>query len=120
MIRSLCGDGLDIYSGNDDQIVPILSLGGKGVISVLSNVAPRQTHDICQLYFDDKVRESADLQVKLLPLINALFCDVNPIPVKEAVAMMGWQAGPCRLPLTGLGEENRELLKREMKAAGLI
>ena len=120
MIRSLCGDGLDIYSGNDDQIVPILSLGGKGVISVLSNVAPRQTHDICQLYFDGKVRESADLQVKLLPLINALFCDVNPIPVKEAVAMMGWQAGPCRLPLTGLGEENRELLKREMKAAGLI
>lgn len=117
-VAALCD--IDIYSGNDDQIVPILSLGGKGVISVLSNVAPRQTHDICQLYFDGKVRESADLQVKLLPLINALFCDVNPIPVKEAVAMMGWQAGPCRLPLTGLGEENRELLKREMKAAGLI
>ena len=99
MIRSLCGDELDIYSGNDDQIVPILSLGGKGVISVLSNVAPRQTHDICQLYFDGKVRESADLQIKLLPLINALFCDVNPIPVKEAVCMMGWDAGMCRLPL---------------------
>lgn len=120
MIRSLCGDGLDLYSGNDDQIVPILSLGGKGVISVLSNVAPRQTHDICQLYCDGRVRESADLQVKLLPLINALFCDVNPIPVKEAVSMMGWKAGPCRLPLTELGAENRALLNREMKAAGLI
>ena len=120
MIRSLCGDELDIYSGNDDQIVPILSLGGKGVISVLSNVAPRQTHDICQLYFDGKVRESADLQIKLLPLINALFCDVNPIPVKEAVCMMGWDAGMCRLPLVELDPEHKELLSREMRAAGLI
>ena len=120
MIRSLCGDELDIYSGNDDQIVPILSLGGKGVISVLSNVAPRQTHDICQLYFDGKVRESADLQIKLLPLINALFCDVNTIPVKEAVCMMGWDAGMCRLPLVELDPEHKELLSREMRAAGLI
>ena len=120
MIRSLCGDELDIYSGNDDQIVPILSLGGKGVISVLSNVAPRQAHDICQLYFDGKVRESADLQIKLLPLINALFCDVNPIPVKEAVCMMGWDAGMCRLPLVELDPEHKELLSREMRAAGLI
>lgn len=120
MLRSLCGDELDIYSGNDDQIVPILSLGGKGVISVLSNVAPRQTHDICQLYFDGKVRESADLQIKLLPLINALFCDVNPIPVKEAVCMMGWDAGMCRLPLVELDPEHKELLSREMRAAGLI
>ena len=120
MIRSLCGDELDIYSGNDDQIVPILSLGGKGVISVLSNVAPRQTHDICQLYFDGKVRESADLQIKLLPLINALFCDVNPIPVKEAVCMMGWDAGMCRLPLVELDPEHKELLSREMRAAGLL
>ena len=120
MIRSLCGDELDIYSGNDDQIVPILSLGGKGVISVLSNVAPRQTHEICQLYFEGKVRESADLQIKLLPLINALFCDVNPIPVKEAVCMMGWDAGMCRLPLVELDPEHKELLSREMRAAGLI
>lgn len=120
MIRSLCGDELDIYSGNDDQIVPILSLGGKGVISVLSNVAPRQTHDICQLYFDGKVRESADLQIKLLPLINALFCDVNPIPVKEAVRMMGWDAGMCRLPLVELNTEHKALLSREMEAAGII
>lgn len=120
MIRSLCGDELDIYSGNDDQIVPILSLGGKGVISVLSNVAPREAHDICQLYFDGKVRESADLQIKLLPLINALFCDVNPIPVKEAVRMMGWDAGICRLPLVELSADHNELLSREMKAAGII
>ncbi|WP_303790209.1 4-hydroxy-tetrahydrodipicolinate synthase [Anaerotruncus colihominis] len=120
MIRSLCGDELDIYSGNDDQIVPILSLGGKGVISVLSNVAPREAHDICQLYFDGKVRESADLQIKLLPLINALFCDVNPIPVKEAVCMMGWDAGMCRLPLVQLNAEHKELLSREMRTAGLI
>ncbi len=120
MIRSLCGDELDIYSGNDDQIVPILSLGGKGVISVLSNVAPRQTHDICQLYFDGKVRESADLQIKLLPLINALFCDVNPIPVKEAVCMMGWDAGMCRLPLVELDQYHKDLLSREMRGAGLI
>ncbi len=95
-IRYLCGDALDIYSGNDDQIVPILSLGGKGVISVLSNVAPRQTHEICQLYFDGKVKESAALQIQLLGLINALFCDVNPIPVKHAVNLMGWDAGICR------------------------
>ena len=120
MTRYLCGDELDIYSGNDDQILPVLSLGGKGVISVLSNVAPRQTHDICQLYFDGKVKESADLQIKLMPLINALFCDVNPIPVKEAVGMMGWNVGPCRLPLVELSEENRAAVQREMKAAGII
>ena len=120
MIRSLCGDELDIYSGNDDQIVPILSLGGKGVISVLSNVAPRQTHDICQLYFDGKVRESADLQIKLLPLINAWFCDVIPIPVKEAVRKMGCDAGMCRLPLVELNTEHKALLSREMEAAGII
>lgn len=117
---ALCGDALDVYSGNDDQIVPILSLGGKGVISVLSNVAPRQTHDICQLYFDGKVKESAALQLRLMGLINALFCDVNPIPVKEAVSMMAWSAGPCRLPLVELSDANRALLKAEMKAAGII
>lgn len=118
--RYLCGDDLDIYSGNDDQIVPILSLGGKGVISVLSNVAPRQTHDICQLYFDGKVKESANLQLEMLPLINAMFCDVNPIPVKEAVNMMGYCAGQCRLPLAELSENDRELVRREMKAAHII
>ena len=117
---ALCGDQLDFYSGNDDQIVPLLSLGGKGVISVLSNVAPRQTHDICQLYFDGKTKESAALQLSLMPLINALFCDVNPIPVKYAVSLLGWQAGDCRLPLAPPSEEHKQLIEREMKVAGLI
>ncbi len=119
-IRYLCGDALDIYSGNDDQIVPILSLGGKGVISVLSNVAPRQTHEICQLYFDGKVKESAALQIQLLGLINALFCDVNPIPVKHAVNLMGWDAGICRLPLAELSDVQKTLLEQEMKHAHII
>ncbi len=118
--RALCGDELDIYSGNDDQIVPILSLGGKGVISVLSNVMPKQAHDICQLYFDSQVKESAALQLKLLGLINALFCDVNPIPVKEAMNLLGWKAGHCRLPLVDLSQEHLELLKKEMKSVGLL
>lgn len=116
----LCGDALDFYSGNDDQIVPLLSLGGKGVISVLSNVAPQQTHDICQLYFDGKVKESAALQLKLIPLINALFCDVNPIPVKAAMELLGWKAGPLRLPLVSLDETRTKLLKQEMQTAGLL
>lgn len=119
-IFALCGDELAIYSGNDDQIVPLLSLGGKGVISVLANVLPRETHDICQLYFDGKVKESAALQLQLLPLINALFCDVNPIPVKEAANMMGFAAGPCRLPLVELSDANRELLRREMEKHHLL
>ena len=117
---ALCGDDLAIYSGNDDQIVPILSLGGKGVISVLSNIAPAQTHEICQLFFDGKVSESAALQLKLLPLINTLFCDVNPIPVKEAMNMLGYAAGSCRLPLDRLSEAGRSRLAAELKAAGLL
>lgn len=116
----LCGDDLAIFSGNDDQIVPILSLGGKGVISVLSNVMPQQTHDICQLFFDGKTTESCALQLKLLPLINALFCDVNPIPVKEAMNMMGLSVGPCREPLVEMNENTRTLLKNELANAGLI
>lgn len=118
--RYLCGDDLDIYSGNDDQIVPMLSLGGKGVISVLANVAPKLTHDICQLYFDGKTAESAALQVNSMGLIQALFCDVNPIPVKAAMGLMGWKAGSCRLPLTDLSPENKSRLETAMKAAGLI
>lgn len=118
--RYLCGDDLDIYSGNDDQIVPILSLGGKGVISVLSNVMPKQTHDICQLYFDGKVTESSQLQIQLMGLINALFCDVNPIPVKEAMNLIGWKAGHCKLPLTDMSESGRKLLINEMKAVNLL
>ncbi|WP_101911448.1 4-hydroxy-tetrahydrodipicolinate synthase [Marasmitruncus massiliensis] len=118
--RYLCGDNLDIYSGNDDQIVPILSLGGKGVISVLSNIMPKETHDICQLYFDGKTAESAALQIRLMGLIDVLFCDVNPIPVKEAMNLLGWKAGHCRLPLVDISDAGRELLIKEMKAVKLL
>lgn len=115
-----CGDELDVYSGNDDQIVPILSLGGKGVVSVLSNIAPRETHDICRLFFEGKVKESAALANRLLHLANALFCDVNPIPVKEAMNMLGMEVGECRLPLCETSNENRILIKNAMIEAGLI
>lgn len=119
-IRHLCGDDLDVYSGNDDQIVPLLSLGGIGVISVLSNLMPKETHDICQLYFDGKVQESAALQLKLLDLINNLFADVNPIPVKEALNMMSFPAGPCRMPLCEMDDGPREKLRASMAAVGLL
>ena len=119
-IRHLCGDDLDVYSGNDDQIVPILSLGGIGVISVLSNLMPKETHNICQLYFDGKVQESAALQLKLLDLINNLFSDVNPIPVKEALNMMGFPAGPCRMPLCEMDDGPKEKLRASMAALGLL
>ncbi len=115
-----CGGDLDIYSGNDDQIVPILSLGGKGVISVLSNVMPKETHDICQLFFDGKVKESAALQLRLLPLINALFCEVNPIPAKTAMAMMGYCSEEMRLPLCEMEEDHRARLMNAMRAEKLI
>ncbi|MDO5516234.1 MAG: 4-hydroxy-tetrahydrodipicolinate synthase [Clostridium sp.] len=117
---SLCGDNLAVYSGNDDQIVPILSLGGKGVISVLSNVVPRDTHNICSLYFEGKVEESRELQLKYLSLINSLFIEVNPIPVKTALRLMGFNAGPLRMPLFDMDENNLEVLKNELKAHKLI
>lgn len=119
-IRAICGDDLAIYSGNDDQIVPILSLGGKGVISVLSNVAPKATHDICQLYFDGKVEESADLQIEYLDLIESLFVEVNPIPVKTAVGLMGFAAGPLRMPLCEMEEEHLAILKKAMQKHHLV
>ena len=115
-----CGDNLTIYSGNDDQIVPIMSLGGKGVISVLANILPQKTHDICKLFLDGKTTESAALQLKLLPMINALFCDVNPIPVKEAMNLIGWAAGACRLPLIEASESTTALLKKELLALGML
>lgn len=115
-----CGDELAVYSGNDDQIVPILSIGGKGVISVLSNVAPKATHDICQLFFDGKLNESAALANKMLHLANALFCDVNPIPVKEAMNLMGMEVGECRLPLCETSDANKEIIKNALKEAGLL
>lgn len=119
-IAQLCGDDLDLYSGNDDQIVPLLSLGAKGVISVLSNIMPRQTHDICRLFFEGKIAESRALQLKLLPLINALFSDVNPIPVKEAMNLMGWECGECRLPLVSMQPQAKEHLRALMQEQGLI
>ncbi|MBR4223210.1 MAG: 4-hydroxy-tetrahydrodipicolinate synthase, partial [Oscillospiraceae bacterium] len=115
-----CGDLIDVYSGNDDQIVPIMSLGGKGVISVLSNVAPSQTHAITQACLDNNYPEAAALAAKYLSLANALFCDVNPIPVKEALNMMGIEAGPCRLPLYEMEDSKKDLLRKELVRAGLI
>lgn len=119
-IAQACGDELDLYSGNDDQIVPLLSLGAKGVISVLSNIMPRETHDICRLFFEGKIAESRTLQLKLLPLINALFSDVNPIPVKEAMNMMGWECGECRLPLVSMQPQAKEHLRVLMQEQGLV
>lgn len=106
---------MDLYSGNDDQIVPLMSLGGKGVISVLSNIAPKETHEICQLYLDGRVKESA-----ALPLVKELFREVNPIPVKKAVELMGLCGGTVRAPLTELEEAHTELLKKEMQRFGLL
>lgn len=119
-IAALCGDELNIYSGNDDQIVPILSLGGKGVISVLSNVAPQQAHDICAAWFAGDTAKSLDLQLKALPLCHALFADVNPIPVKWAMNRLGWNAGPLRLPLVEPSAAVQEKLEAEMKAYGIL
>ena len=118
--KYLCGDDLDLYSGNDDQIVPILSLGGIGVISVLSHVAPKATHDICQLYFDGKVKESARLQLEYMDLIHALFIDVNPIPVKDAMNQMGFAAGPCRMPLYPMSDGDRAVLTAALKNHELL
>ena len=119
-IAHLSDDDIDIYSGNDDQIVPILSLGGKGVISVLSNIAPQQTHDICQAYFDGDVVKSAKLQLMALPLIDSLFCEVNPIPVKKAVELQGRDTGVVRRPLTEMDPKNAERLKADMIAYGVL
>jgi 4-hydroxy-tetrahydrodipicolinate synthase len=119
-IKALCGDNLDIYSGNDDQIVPILSLGGKGVISVLSNVMPKEAHEICSLYFEGKVEESAKMQTDYLELINNLFIEVNPIPVKTALGLMGYNVGNLRMPLFAMEGKNFETLKESLKKYKLI
>lgn len=118
--KSLCGDSLDIYSGNDDQIVPIMSLGGIGVISVLSNILPKETHDICAEYLKGNHQTACELQLKYLSLINALFSDVNPIPVKEAMNMMGLNMGPLRMPLAPMSEGGREALRAELLKHGLL
>lgn len=119
-IAALCGDSLNIYSGNDDQIVPLLALGAKGVISVLSNVAPRYTHDMCARWFEGKTEESLAMQLKALPLCHALFADVNPIPVKWAMNRLGWQAGPLRLPLVEPSQAVQQRLETELEAFGLL
>ena len=111
---------VDVYSGNDDQIVPLLSLGGKGVISVLSNVAPQETHDICQKFFDGDLQGSLDIQLKAQNLISALFCEVNPIPVKKALNLMGMEFGPMRRPLTEMESENAARLEKEMRNFGIL
>lgn len=111
---------IDLYSGNDDQIVPILSLGGKGVISVLSNVAPEQTHNIVAAFMEGDVQKSCRLQLEALDLCDALFCEVNPIPVKKAMSLLGWEAGPLRGPLTELEDAHVELLKKAMKEYGIL
>ncbi|MFC2468571.1 MAG: 4-hydroxy-tetrahydrodipicolinate synthase [Negativicutes bacterium] len=119
-LRHACGDELAVYSGNDDQIVPILSLGGQGVISVLSNVAPQATHDMCQLYFDGDVERARDLQIAYTDLIDALFSEVNPIPVKTAMRLIGWAAGPLRSPLSEMEPEHVEQLKSALRAHELL
>ena len=119
-LMSICGDEIELYSGNDDQIVPLLSLGGLGVISVLSNVAPKETHDICAKWFAGDVKGSAQLQLKALPLVDALFSEVNPIPVKKAVSLMGHDVGGLRMPLTELTKANEEKLVKAMKEFGIL
>ena len=118
-IMQLTDGKIDLYSGNDDQVVPILSLGGSGVISVLSNVAPRKTHDMVQKFLDGDVAGSREIQLRALPLIDALFCEVNPIPVKAALNLMGKEVGPLRLPLTEMEPQNQERLAKAMKDFGI-
>lgn len=117
-IASMCD--IDIYSGNDDQILPVLSLGGKGVISVLSNVMPQETHDMCAKWFAGDVQGACEMQLKYLDLVDALFSDVNPIPVKEAMNMMGYKVGPCRLPLYEMDEKTRAALKAVLQKHNLV
>ncbi len=119
-LAALADGKVDIYSGNDDQIVPIMSLGGIGVISVLSNVAPKETHDICAKYLEGDVKGSLEMQLKVMDLCNVLFCEVNPIPVKKALNLMGMEAGPLRLPLTEMEEGNAAKMKKIMEDFGLL
>ena len=118
--RALCGDELDIYAGNDDYIVPVISLGGKGVVSVLGNLLPDRVHEICTLCQKGDFSAAAKLQIEVMPLIDALFSDVNPIPVKEALTLTGFDAGPLRLPLYHLSEKRREVLRGVLQRFALI
>ncbi len=119
-LMSLAKGKVDLYSGNDDQIVPLLSLGGKGVISVLSNVAPRQTHEICEKFFAGDVAGSCQEQLRAINLVKALFCEVNPIPVKMALNLMGKEVGGLRAPLTEMEPEHAKVLKQAMEEYGIL
>lgn len=119
-IHELCGDELNIWSGNDDQIFDLMERGGKGVISVLSNVAPQETHDIVAEYLNGNIEKSKELMDKYMKLAKVMFCDVNPIPVKEAVNIFGYDAGHCRLPLIDTTDENKKLIKDTMAEYGLV
>ena len=119
-LKAAVGDELVLYSGNDDQIVPILSLGGKGVISVLSNVAPKETHDMCQAFFDGDTEKAAKMQIEYADLIDALFCEVNPIPVKVAMRKLGYDAGPLRMPLCEMEPEHEAKLEAALRNHGLL
>ena len=119
-LMALADGKVDLYSGNDDQIVPMLSLGGKGVISVLSNIAPKQTHDICAKFFEGDVEGSRKIQLDAIELIDALFCEVNPIPVKKALNLMGLNAGILRRPLTEMEDANAAKLEKAMKEFGIL
>lgn len=118
-IMEMTDGKVDLYSGNDDQIVPLLSLGGVGVISVLSNVAPQETHDICERFFKGDIAGSRELQLRALPLVEQLFCEVNPIPVKRAMALMGMDCGPLRMPLTQISAEHEKALSKAMRDFGI-
>ncbi len=119
-IAALCGPDFDIYSGNDDQVLPLLALGGKGVISVLANVAPRYTHDMVASYLNGDTKTATKMQLDALHLINMLFCETNPIPVKAAVGLMGYNTGICKMPLCEMDENNFENLKKAMEDFGII
>ncbi len=119
-VAAACGDKLDIYSGNDDMIVPMMALGAKGVISVLSNILPQETHDMCQYCLDNNFQPAIEMQIKYLDLINSLFCEVNPIPIKEAMNLLGYAAGSCRMPLTKMSSDNVARLMASLQKLGML
>lgn len=119
-IKALCGDNLDIYSGNDNEILPTLAIGGLGVISVIANIIPKDVHNICELFFNGEIKAAQELFLKTIPLTNACFCETNPIPIKTALNLMGRSVGPLRLPLVDMAENTLEFLKQELKNYDLI
>lgn len=119
-IVNTCGEDFTVYSGDDNMVLPVLSLGGKGVISVMANIIPKDTHDMVAKFFAGDIKGSIQLQLQTLNLIKAIFSEVNPIPIKAAVNLLGYRAGRCRMPLTEISEQNLEALRREMKAYGLL